>query len=165
MFTPASVISCPNVHVQTTALDLMFSQRFMSPSLILALNLIELPKKLSVLLSKFSPHYDFVLVEVNRHKISSLFNYKDRLPTSLRFSLVYYFSCVRCACKYVSSTSRNLHTRVREHEDRSHRTGGPQSNPPSSIVRLHASSCVVSISKSDLKFYFPVSVMVNLYSF
>ena len=39
-------------------------------------------KKLCVLLSKFVPQYDFVLVRVNRHKIGSLINYKSRPFTS-----------------------------------------------------------------------------------
>ena len=60
-----------------------------------------LAEEMSVLVSIFVPHYDFVLVRVNRHKIVSLFNYKDMPPTWLRFSLVYKFKCARCASQYV----------------------------------------------------------------
>ena len=81
--------------------------------------------ELSALLSKIVPRYDFVLIKVNNNKIGSYFNYKDRLPTPLHSSLVYKFSCARCACKYVGSTSRILYTRVGKHEGRSHRNGAP----------------------------------------
>ena len=107
--------------------------------------------ELSVLLSKFVPHYDFVLVQVNPHKFGSFFNYKDRLPVSMRSSLVYKFSCARCASEYVGSSSRILHTRIREHEGRSHRTGAPLSVPPHSNVRLHTASCGVGFDDSNFE--------------
>ena len=80
-----------------------------------------------------------------------MFNYKERLPIHLRSSLVYKFSCTRCAYEYVGLTSRSLHTRVREHEGKSHRTGAPLSVPSHSNIRLHSVSCGVSFSESDFK--------------
>ena len=56
-----------------------------------------LAEKLSVLLSNFDLHFDFVLLQVNRHIIGSFLNYKWRLLTLLLSSLVQEFSCIRCA--------------------------------------------------------------------
>ena len=110
-----------------------------------------LANELSASLFRFVPHCVFVLIEVNLNKIGSLFNYKDRLPTPLHSFLVYKFRCARCACEYVGSTSRILHTRVRVHEGRSHRTGALLSVASHSNIRLHSQSCGVSFSESDLK--------------
>ena len=109
----------------------------------------KLSRELSRLLSKYIPHYNFIIIQVNRHKIGSLFNYKDRLPSFMRSSLVYRFSCARCACEYVGSTTRLLHTRVCEHIGKSHRTGLPLSAPQHSNVRLHCDHCRVSASETD----------------
>ena len=92
-----------------------------------------------------------MLIQVNRKKICSLFNYKDRLPPPLRSCLVYKFSCARSACEHMGSTSRILHTRVREHEGRSHRTSAPLAIPSHSNTRLQSQSCGVSFIESDFK--------------
>ena len=63
-------------------------------------------------------------------------NYKDRLPSFMRSSLVYRFSYARCACEYVGSTTRSLHTRVCEHIGKSRHTGLPLSIPQHSNIRL-----------------------------
>ena len=99
-----------------------------------------LAHELSVLLSNFVPHCDFVLIQVNLNKIASLFNYKDKLPTPMRSSLAYKCSCARCACEYVTSTSRIIHTRVKEHARRSHRTGSLLTVLSHSNIRLHSQS-------------------------
>ena len=52
-----------------------------------------------------------------------MFSYKGRLPSNIRSSLVYWYSCARCACEYVGSTTRMLHTKVCEHIAKIHRTG------------------------------------------
>ena len=67
----------------------------------------KLSRELSCLLSKYIPHYNFIIIQVNRHKIGSLFNYKDRLPSFMRSSLVYRFSCAHCACEYVGATTHS----------------------------------------------------------
>ena len=51
----------------------------------------------------------------------------------------------------VSSTSRILHTRVRELDGRSHRTGAPLSVPSHSNVRVRSQRCWVSFSESDFE--------------
>ena len=78
---------------------------------------------------------------INKFTIGSLFNYKDKLPTCLRSSLVYKFSCAHCASVYIGSTCRALFVRVAEHADRSFRTGHKLNNPNSSSIRDHTLNC------------------------
>ena len=62
-----------------------------------------------------------------------------------RIFLLFYIT------KLVGSTSRILHTRVREHGGWSHRTGAPLSVPSHSNLRLHFQRCGVNFSESDFK--------------
>ena len=109
----------------------------------------KLSRELSRLLSKFIPDYNFIIIWVNRHKIVSLFNYKDRLPSFVHSSLVYRLSYARCTCEYVGLMTRLLHTRVCEHIGKSHRAGLPLSIPQHSNIRLHCDQCRVSASETD----------------
>ena len=68
----------------------------------------------------------------------------------MRFSLVYQFSCARCASEYVGSTIRTLHTRVVEDAVRSFRTESLLTVPPHSI-RQHSLSCGVPVSIDNFK--------------
>ena len=66
------------------------------------------------------------------------FNFKDRVPDSLRSSLVYKFTCDRCQSVYVGKTSRHLAVRISEHLGESYRTGSLLSSPPFSATRNHS---------------------------
>jgi len=48
----------------------------------------KLRRELHRLLSKCVPYYSFIVIQLSCYKICSLSNYKDRLPSSLRSSLV-----------------------------------------------------------------------------
>ena len=74
----------------------------------------KMKSELAILLHTFFPDVDFYIILVNNFKIGSFFNFKDNLPLAKRSSLVYKFSCARCASEYVGSTTRTLHTRVAE---------------------------------------------------
>ena len=88
----------------------------------------------------------------NGFTIGSLFNYKDRLPFDLQSSIVYQYSCARCASgTYVGSTIRSIHMRIAEHRGRSFRTGKLLANPPHSAIRDHALHCGKTISSTDFK--------------
>ena len=69
----------------------------------------------------------------------------------MRSSLVYKFSCARCASEYVGSTIRTQHTRVAEHAGRSFLTGSLLTVPPHSNMREHALSCGVPVSIDNFK--------------
>jgi len=109
----------------------------------------KLKSDLLTLLNSFYTAIDFKIILTNNFKISSFFQYKDRLPQVHRSSLVYKFSCAQCASEYVGSTVRTLRTRVAEHCGRSFRTLRPLANPPHSAIRDHSESCNQPISNDN----------------
>jgi hypothetical protein len=105
----------------------------------------------NLLFSKYFANVNLKVILVNSFKIGSFFPYKDTLPKHMRSSLVYKFSCARCASAYVGMTTRNLYTRVAEHCGRSSRTGSVLTRPPNSAIRIHAESCDVRISEQNFE--------------
>ena len=93
--------------------------------------------------NNMSSNYQFLHSEFQIHKYffhsnGLPLNYKVRLPISSR-SLVYKFSCARCASENMGSTSRIIPTRISEHAGRSHRINFLLSTPFASYVRVHTS--------------------------
>ena len=105
---------------------------------------------------------DLNIVLVNSFKVGSLFSHKDRLPKAMCASLVYKFSCARCASEYVASTTRTLHTRVAEHAGRSFSTGSILSVPPHSMVRTHSESCGVPVTLDYFRIIGSISSAIDL---
>ncbi len=71
------------------------------------------------------PQVDLVIVFTAPVRMSNFFQYKDKLPKSLRSGVVYQFQCTVCNNSYYSKTKRHLHTRVSEHGGFSPFTGKP----------------------------------------
>ena len=82
------------------------------------------------LIGKYFLNAECKIVLVNKFTVGSFFNYKDKLPTGVRSSLVYKFSCAQCVSTYIGSTGRMLRTRIAEHAGRSYRTGVRLAHPP-----------------------------------
>ena len=97
---------------------------------------VKIKSELSTLLHEFFPDVDFHIILVNNFKIGSFFNFKDKHPLAMRSSLVYKFSCARCASGYVGSTIHALHTRVAEHAGRSFCTGSLITVHPDFNIRV-----------------------------
>ena len=112
---------------------------------------LKLKKELLAVFRKYIPNYEIKLIFINRYTIGSFFNYKDKIPTCLRSSLVYEYSCAQCASRYVGSTCRNLYQRVAEHVGVSYRTNHPLSNPSQSAIRKHTEKCGNSIELENFK--------------
>ena len=70
-------------------------------------------------------------------RISMMFLYKDRVPKTLRSSVVYKFTCAQCQSAYVGCTTRHLKKRISEHIGISHLTGKQISDPKGSAVFEH----------------------------
>ena len=81
-------------------------------------------------------------------RMSSLFPFKDRLPSGLRSSIVYKFLCSGCNATYYGQTVRHLHTRAAEHIGISHLTGKLVSPKPSAVYD-HCLSCHANPTLSD----------------
>ena len=109
----------------------------------------KLKDEIVLLIEKFYPQIDLKVVMPNKNSIGSLFRFKDRLPLNMLSSVVYKYSCARCASgTYVGSTTRALHMRIAEHRGRSFRTGKLIQSPKSSI-REHSLKCSKFISEND----------------
>ena len=101
-------------------------------------------------LAKFYPQLDLKIILSNTYTIGSLFNYKDKIPMTLRSSVIYKYSCALCASgTYVGLTTRALHMRIAEHQGRSFRSGIASQRPLPSSIRDHSLKCSKQISSSD----------------
>ena len=97
-------------------------------------------------LMKYYPQINFQLVHNNTFKINSYFKFKDVVPTTLRSSIIYCFTCPSCQAGYIGSSTRAFKVRVAEHMGQSSRTGRALHNPPHSSVREHSLKCKVQIT-------------------
>ena len=101
--------------------------------------------------SKFYPQIDFRFVNVNSFRTSSFFNFKDRMPSDLRSSVIYKFTCPSCQAGYFGSTFRAFKNRTDEHIGQSSRTGRWLQSPPHSAVREHAELCDFILKKEHFE--------------
>ena len=131
----------------------------------------KLKKDVLVLLEKYFSNVNFNLILVNNFRIANLFSFKDKLPISMRSSLVYEFSCSRCESMYIGSTTRTLGARVAEHIGRSYRTERILASPSHSAIRDHSFSCDSKVDISNFKILsslsnsFDLRIMESLYIF
>ena len=71
-------------------------------------------KRIRHLIKRYCINIDIKLI-FSSFKIGNLFSAKDPIPSNLRSSVVYKFSCAGCNACYVGETTRHFSTRVREH--------------------------------------------------
>ena len=123
-------------------------------------------------LMKYYPQINFQLVHNNTFKINNFFKFKDVVPTTLRSSIIYCFTCPSCQAGYIGSSTRAFKVRVAEHMGQSSRTGRPLHNPPHSSIREHSLKCKVQIttdhfeiidscSRSDLRILESMYIKTN----
>ena len=112
----------------------------------------QLKSELKLILGKYFPSITFRIILSNSFKISSFFQYKDKLPMFMRSCVVYKFSCTLCSVsEYVGSTVRTLGNRIAEHSGRSYRTGALLCQPSHSAIRNHCEECGVNIKLEHFK--------------
>ena len=99
----------------------------------------------------FLPHINFRFIHNNTFKIKSFFNFKDKLPLTIRASTVYEYKCPNCQLGYIGSSTRTLKERVDSHFGRSSRTGRPLNKPSPSAIREHAEICKCILSFKDFR--------------
>ena len=103
---------------------------------------------------------------INHNKIADMFPYKDKLPVSLRSSVIYQYSCPQgCGSAYVGSTIRTLETRIAEHRGVSIRTNKTLTSPQASSIRVHHSSsslCSGTISVDNFRVLDSSHGLINL---
>ena len=82
-----------------------------------------LQKKLKSLTKKYLPNSDIIVIFKSPSRLSSVFNFKDKLPPYLVSGVVYKYTCSRCKSTYIGKTKRHTHHRFCEHAGRSPLTG------------------------------------------
>ena len=105
--------------------------------------------ELSSLFSKYVSDVTPRIILNNRFTLSSLFQHKDNLPTALRSSVVYKFSCMQWMSVYIGSTCHRLHIRVSEHAGVSPTTGLPLSSPSRTAILDHITACKTNANLSN----------------
>ena len=65
--------------------------------------------EINKLFSKYFNNQQINIILSNKHTIGSYFPYKDRLPTGMRSSIVYQYSCESCSHLYIGSSMRSLY--------------------------------------------------------
>ena len=132
----------------------------------------KLASEVQDLFKKYFSNVSLKVILNNSFTVGSFFRFKDTLPFQMRASLVYQFSCARCASAYVGMTTRNLYARIAEHRGRSFRTGNVLATPLHSAIRDHTEgTCDVRISDEDFRILsssksdFELRILESLYIF
>lgn len=72
-------------------------------------------KEITKILSPIFTNHEFRFIFTNNFNLSSLFPYKDKVPTELQTRVIYKYICDSCNKSYYGETSRNFRTRMYEH--------------------------------------------------
>ena len=98
---------------------------------------LKIESSLKKVLNNHFPQINFRLAHNNSFRIKSFFPFKDKLPETIRASIIYKFSCPNCQFGYIGSSTRSFKLRMDAHLGISSRTGLPLSNPEKSAIRDH----------------------------
>ena len=81
-----------------------------------------------------------------------LLYFKDAIPRSLFFGVIYEYKCPRCSSRYISSTYRYWEKRLEEHLHMSALTGKPIKGLQPFAPMLHAKGkCCISNNSDDFR--------------
>ena len=111
-----------------------------------------LVRELKYLFQLHLPQTDLRLAVYNNFKIKSYFRCKEELPSGLRSSIVYQFTCSKCNLEYIGSSIKNLSFRIDQHRAVSSRTATPLVRPLYSAIREHCEEiCSIPVDKKDFR--------------
>ena len=110
-----------------------------------------LSRKLKRIIKMNYTTLDIRTVFINNYTIGSFFKIKDRIPISMRSSVIYNYTCGGCTASYIGKTTRNLSIRIREHKGLSYRTGRMLSKPMNSSIREHSHEHDHAIDKENFQ--------------
>ena len=87
------------------------------------------------------PYCNIRLVLETKSKISNFFTFKDKLPSFLRFGIVYKFQCGGCKATYYGKNKRHFNVRMCEHLSISALTGKRVKGDDDSVIKEHPLFC------------------------
>ena len=108
-------------------------------------------KNLKSLAKRYLPSSDIVVIFKSPSRLSSVFNFKDKLPLYLVSGVIYKYTCSACKCTYVGKTKRHIHHRFSEHAGRSPLTGKLVKGQNSTTVRDHMLTCNTVVSNDNFE--------------
>ena len=108
-------------------------------------------KKLKSLAKRYLPGSEIVVIFKSPSRLSSVFNFKDKLPLYLVSGVIYKYTCSRCNSTYVGKTKRHTHHRFAEHAGRSPLTGKLVKGQGSTTVRDHMLTCDTVVSNDNFE--------------
>ena len=107
--------------------------------------------RLKSLAKQFLPSANILVVFKPRPRLSSLLQFKDKLPNYLLSGAIYKYTCSSCNATYIGKTKRHIRHRFAEHAGRSPLTGKLVKGQQSTTVRDHMLVCNTQVCPEDFK--------------
>ena len=108
-------------------------------------------KKLKSLAKRYLPGSEIIVIFKSPSRLSSVFNFKDKLHPYLVSGVIYKYTCGRCNSTYIGKTKRHTCHRFSEHAGRSPLTGKIVKGQNSTTVRDHMLTCDTVVSNDNFK--------------
>ena len=102
---------------------------------------LKVKRNLRLLTRKYLPSGNINVIFKSSSKLSSVFSFKDKIPSYLESGVIYKYTCDRCKSTYIGKTKRHRRHRFAEHAGISHLTGKKVLGQNSTTVRDHMLVC------------------------
>ena len=108
-------------------------------------------RNLRMLTKKHLPSSNNTVIFKSPSRLSSVFNFKDKLPAYLVSGVIYKYTCSSCKATYVGKTKRHTHKRFSEHAGHSPLTGKVLKGQKSTTVRDHMLVCDTLVTRENFE--------------
>ena len=108
-------------------------------------------RNLRLLTKKHLPSSNITVIFKSPSRLSSVFNFKDKLPAYLVSGVIYKYTCSSCNATYVGKTKRHIHHRFSEHAGVSPLSGKALKGQNSTTVRDHMLTCDTVVTRENFK--------------
>ena len=86
---------------------------------------LEIRNRLKKYVNKHVSNCKLLVIFRSQRRLSSMFRYKDRMPSNLQSYIIYRYKCGTCNSSYIGKTDRHCHIRWCEHLKIQPFRGGP----------------------------------------
>ena len=108
-------------------------------------------RNLRMLTKKHLPSSNISVIFKSPSRLSSVFNFKDKLPAYLVSGVIYKYTCSSCNATYVGKTKRHTQKRFSEHAGCSPLTGKVLKGQKSTTVRDHMLVCDTIVTRENFE--------------